>query len=83
GRLRCRGLVLLFSLHPTEWQGFQLNSSPNFHSNLSHPVGRLCFSFFPDNRQQITDNPKRSFASGRGNQPGGAWYGFPRAAYFA
>jgi hypothetical protein len=28
-------------IHPTEWQGFQLNTSPLFRSGLSLPVGRL------------------------------------------
>jgi hypothetical protein len=28
-------------IHPTEWQGFQLNTSPFFRSKLSLPVGWL------------------------------------------
>jgi hypothetical protein len=30
-------------IHPTEWQGFQLNTSPFFHPQTGHPVGRLCY----------------------------------------
>ena len=38
------GVVLY--IYPTEWQGFQLNTSPFFRSKQSLPVGWLCYQWY-------------------------------------
>jgi hypothetical protein len=39
------GWWCFFHKHPTEWQGFKLNTSPLFHLKLSRSVGRLCIHY--------------------------------------